>query len=111
MNHIIMVLLHWLLEWMDDHPDAALTRWLLTEHGPRGRTLHITRLDRFKNALAVLGWAAAFAGLDVLIAWLGFGHNWPGADHPVTLAGLVILTPLALCFLIIGLFRLIRVII
>ena len=111
MNFVVKLLLKAVVEWIKAHPDAAFSRFMLKQHGPRTDVARMNRLQRLASALVFLLWGCLFLGLWLLTAYLTFGLHFLSPDNAVVQVLIFGLALLAGCGLLGGLYLLVRVLV
>lgn len=96
---------------IEEHPDAAFSRFMTTHRGPGTDVPSMTRLDRFKSALTFFLWAILSFAMLALSAFLVWGLEILPPDNVVFLALVFGLTFWTLVCLAAGLCLLVRAII
>jgi hypothetical protein len=72
-NLLVELLLRAVVGWINAHPDAAFSRFMLKQRGPRTDVRSMSRVQRLASALMFLLWGCVCLGLWLLLAWLTFG--------------------------------------
>ena len=109
MHFIVKLLLKAVVEWIKDHPDAAFSRFMLKQHGPRTDVARMNRLQRLSSALVFLLSGCLFLGLWLLTAYLTFGLRFLSQDNPLVEALILGLALLSGCGFLGGIYVLFRV--
>ena len=109
MDFVVKLLLKAIFAWINAHPDAAFSRFMLKQRGPRTDVARMNRLQRLSSALAFLLWGCLFLGLWLLIAYLTFGLGFLSQDNPLVAVLMFGLTLLSGCGVVGGLYLLVRV--
>ncbi len=109
MHLVVKLLLKVVVEWIKAHPDAAFSRFMLKERGPRPDVARMNRLQRLTSALVFLLWGCLFLGLWLLVGYLTFGLRVLSQDNSLGGALIFGLALLAGCGLLGGLYLLLRV--
>ena len=110
MDGLVKLLLKVVVEWIHAHPDAAFSRFMLKQRGPRTDVRSLNRVQRLASALGFLVWACVFFGLWLLMAWLTFGLGLFPADHVLVQVLNIGLAMLAGIGFVAGIYLLLRVI-
>ena len=95
MEWLVKILLEAVIVWIEAHPDAALSRFVLKRRGPRTDVRAMNRLQRLISGLSFLCWGALFFGLWLLTAYLTFEIKLFSPDEALTqvmLIGLAVAT-------------------
>jgi hypothetical protein len=108
---LVKLLLKRVVDWINAHPDAAFSRFMMKQRGPRTDVARMNRVQRLASALTFLLWGCLFLGFWLLTTWLAFGLHWLAPDNPVVAVLIFALTLLAGCGFIGGLYLLLRVLI
>ena len=111
MDFLVKLLLKVLVGWINAHPDAPFSRFMLKQRGPRTDVGRMNRLQRLSSALAFLLWGCLFLGLWLLIAYLTFGLGLLSPDNPLVEVSIFSLALLAGCGFVGGLYLLLRVVV
>jgi hypothetical protein len=82
-SSLVELLLKAVVGWINAHPDAAFSRFMLKQRGPRTDVRSMTRVQRLASGLGFLCWGCIFLGLWLLLAWLTFGLGLVPPDHAV----------------------------
>ena len=110
-DYVVKMLLKAVVAWINAHPNAAFSRFMMKQRGPRTDVGRMNRLQRLSSALAFLLWGCLFLGLWLLIAYLTFGLNFLSPDNPLVAVLMFSLALLSGCGVIGGLYLLLRVIV
>jgi hypothetical protein len=110
-DFLVKLLLKAVVEWINAHPNAPFSRFMLRQRGPRTDVGRMNRLQRLSSALVFLLWGCLFLGLWLLTVYLVFGLGFFSPDNTVVQALIFGLALLAGCGLIGGLYLLVRVIV
>ena len=108
MDLVVKLLLKHIVDWINAHPDAPFSRFMMKQRGPRTDVARMNRMQRLASALAFLLWGCLFLGLWLLTAWLAFGLGWFSPDNPVIAVLIFGLALLAGCGFIGGFYLLLR---
>jgi hypothetical protein len=111
MDTVVELLLKALIKWIKTHPDAAFSRFMLKQRGPRTDVRSMNRLQRLTSALRFLLWGCLFLALWLLTAYLTFALKLLSPEHiavQVVLFGLALLSGVGV---IGGLYLLLRVLV
>jgi hypothetical protein len=105
---LIKLLLKAIVGWINAHPNAPFSRFMLKQRGPRTDVVRMTRPQRVASALVFLLWGCLFLGIWLLTAYLTFGLSLFSADNVVVMILLFGLALLAGCGFLGGLLLLVR---
>jgi hypothetical protein len=108
---IVKLLLKTMVGWINSHPDAALSRFMTRQRGPRTDVARMSRVQRLAGALVFLASGGVFLGLWLLIAYLTFGLGVFSPDNALVQALIFGLALLAGGGFVGGLYLLMRVLI
>lgn len=111
MHLVVKLLLKAVVEWIKAHPDAAFSRFMLKQRGPRTDVARMNRLQLLTSALVFLLWGCVFLGLWLLTAYLTFGLRVLSQDNLLVEALIFGLALLSGCGLLAGLYLLLRIIV
>lgn len=111
MNSVVKLVLKCVVAWIKAHPDAAFSRFMLKQHGPRTDVAAMNRVQRLASARAFLLWGCLYLGLWLLVGYLTFGLRILSQDNPAVQVLIFGLALLAGCGLIGGLYLLLRVLV
>jgi len=106
---VVKLLLKLVVEWINAHPDAAFSRFMLKQRGPRTDLARMNRVQRLGSALVFLLWGCLFLGLGLLTAYLTFELSLFSPDNLVVQVLLFSLALLAGGGLVGGLYLVVRV--
>ena len=109
MNLVVKLSLKALVAWINAHPDAAFSRFMLKQHGLRTDVARMNRVQRLGSALVFLLWGGLFLGLWLLVGYLTFGLRVLPPDNPLVAALIFGLALLAGCGFLGGIYLLVRV--
>jgi hypothetical protein len=108
-DFLVKLLLKVLVGWINAHPNAPFSRFMLKQRGPRTDVGRMNRLQRLSSALVFLLWGCLFLGLWLLTAYLTFGLRLFSPDNLAVEVLIFGLALLAGCGFIGGLYLLLRV--
>lgn len=111
MDILVKMLLKAVIEWINAHPDAPFSQFMMQQRGPRMDVARMNRLQRLSSALVFLIWGCLFLGLWLLTAYLTFGLHLLSPDNLVVQVLIFGLALLVGCGLIGGLYLLLRVLV
>ena len=111
MHFVVNLLLQQVIAWINAHPDAAFSRFMRKERGPRTDVVRMNRLQRLRSALLFLVWGCLLLGLWLLVSYLTFGLGVLPRDNPVVESLIFGLAVLAGCGFVGGAYLLLRVLI
>ena len=111
MDLVVKLLLKRVVDWIKAHPDAAFSRFMMKQRGPRTDVARMNRMQRLASAVSFLLWGCLFLGLWLLTGYLAFGLGWLSPDNPVVAILTFGLALLAGCGFVGGLYLLLRVLI
>jgi hypothetical protein len=108
---IVKLALKLVVEWVNAHPHAAFSRFMLKQRGPRTDVARLNRLQRLSSALVFLLWGCFFLGLWLLTGYLTFGLGLLSPNNPVVQVLIFGLALLSGCGFLGGLYLLLRVLV
>ena len=92
MHFLVEFIILQVVKWIAEHPDAAFSRHMTAQRGPRTDVANLTRLQRLKSGLSYLGWAVVSFIVLSGAAYLVFGRGLLAPDNVVFMAALFGLT-------------------
>jgi hypothetical protein len=111
MRILVELVVHAVVKWIEAHPDAAFSRFMVARHGPRTDTVRMTKLERFRSGITFLSWAIDSFCIAGILAYVVWGLNWLSQDNAIFLFTFFSLTLWAIVCLAAGLCLLVRAII
>ena len=111
MDFLVKLLLKAVVGWINAHPHAPFSRFMLKQRGPRTEVARMNRVQRLASALVFLLWGCLFLGLWLLTAYLTFGLRFLSQDNPLVQVLIFGLALLSGCGFVGGLYLLLRVLV
>lgn len=70
MRTLVELVLQADIKWIEAHPDAAFSRFMVARRGPRTDTVRMTKLERFKSGLTFLCWGFLSLGAAAILGYV-----------------------------------------